>query len=260
MLKAYEFPNDDPVAFLTQIFADIRGWNDRRRDLRERTATERGQMVRERRLHGSSIKFGERAWRPLNQACQHLDAIDRIRGRNNAVALASVTVLARSALLAAAKTVYILAPEESTERHVCALSIANAELDSEERHISAMRRLHLADLGEDRLAEVTREHEAARHLVGAQLEALGQKPGRREADAQVIEKAVASLVLAHPISVAYAWQSGSAAAHASMYWHESQAADEAQTSPAWAMTQLVAPSVVMTDAAWQLWALRRDEP
>lgn len=262
------------VDFLDLARERVDTWNMWREDVAARTPSPDGQMIADHMKAGERAQLIHRSWRPLALASSHMGAAFELRGDHGAVWVATHQVMCRTALIGAAKVIYLLRPEAQAERITRALLLAQHEQSSIGRAIKESIRLteeaptdtrHDLDTMRDELIKQEGFHEEVSKeltmiLMGRHAEKQQAKGGI--GDGAVVKDAVS--VLSHDYSAlatsASSWHLGSMAAHVSMLWFDYQSEQEANIDPAEQLASMLLPPVLLTDAAWKLWEHRRSQP
>lgn len=263
--------------FLSAARASTKIWETNIRDLDYRTSLAGGQLEKDGQTATGLFQlsmYPQRAWRPVLQATNHLSAAFALNGDEEPKAVwpAPHAVLARSALLGSAKVVYLLRPNSSRERVRRALLLSQGELSGAlqlNKEIVDIADAATTDLDTDidllRRALHDRKRRTEK-LRGDLTEVLRKRGETRLAnngtgEGHIIKEAAQILnnegELLHAVT---SWHVGSLAAHSNLAGFEYFKELEENTSPGEALADILAPAVVLTNAAWQLWEHRRDEP
>lgn len=250
----------------------IEQWMASIQQISYRTPVAGGQMVHDQAEVGQA-DYGYRAWRPVQQATVHLDAAFALADEDQgAVWPTSHRLLARAALIGAAKVIYILRPNSSRERVTRALQLAQSELASIQRANTDLIRIvgaastDLVDnvdslrLELDDVPSRLRKHrlEIRDLLTGRGVPSKFAADGI--GDGLVLREAAEAFDDDHQrLAIATAWHEGSMAAHATMAAFTLHDQAESRALPEETFADILGPPVLLVHGAWQLWEHRRDE-
>lgn len=199
------------------------------------------------------------AWRAMAGGCEHLAFIAEYSRANDLdVRPKPFAVLARAALLGAAKAAYLLEPDSAQERRHRSLKLFTSEVSNTEKVLSDINLLPASERPDDYL----QADQEMQQLIDASKRALvaeGFKE-RTRIDETPLLLAVSHLLdigKGNPAAgVITSWRYTSGVAH-SMSWHWDLLPVDEDPSQQLAYT-IGAPGRLMEEA-WKLWELRRAE-
>ncbi|MBO1756871.1 hypothetical protein [Allobranchiibius sp. CTAmp26] len=94
----------------------------------------------------TEIDLGKQAWYPLLTACEVAGNVPVLFGPHGTdVRPMPLAVLMRTVLIGAAKSIYVLAPDDSSERQLRLLRVADVDLTDEVRSLTAAASLTGSD-------------------------------------------------------------------------------------------------------------------
>lgn len=198
------------------------------------------------------------AWRGLASAGEHAGLAHRVHQMSRGgVVMRPQMSLARGAMLSSARAIYLLQPQDGTERGVRAAQLANQEVKDARDYLKVLSEAREGDEEPDGLDAISRHFDAVKAAAEGVLAAAGRRPDSRM-DETALLKAVAPVLadgMEHPeFGVMSAWRKGSAAAHGRS-WVWGALPDDAH--PAQEFVTVWSVPLGLMGHAWTLWNLRR---
>lgn len=198
------------------------------------------------------------AWRALASAGEHAGLAQRVHQMSRGgVVMRPQMSLARGAMLSSARAIYLLQPDDGTERDVRAAQLANQEVKDARDYLKVLATAHQGDQEPDALQAISRYFDTVKEAAEGVLAASGRSPDSRMGETALL-KAVAPVLadgMEHPeYGVMSAWRKGSAVAHGRS-WVWGALPDDAH--PAQEFVTVWSVPLGLMGHAWTLWNLRR---
>lgn len=202
------------------------------------------------------INLAVLAWRSLASAGEHAGLAHWLhQSTGGGVVPRPQMSLARAAMLGAARAIYLLQPDDETERSLRAARLANQEVKDARDYLTVYASIQ-GDHGQG-VIDLRGYFDAVKAAAEKVLTDVGNKPDSHMDDTALLKKAAPVLAdgSEHPeLAVMSAWRKGSAVAHGRS-WIWGALPDHAH--PAEKFVTVWSVPVGLMGHAWVLWNLRR---
>lgn len=245
---------------------DLREWlamfdgylraSQRRDEITPQPSSDLEVMARDLTRVGDKTEVVRALWRPLATATEAGAAMGKFFDHLGGMNQTGVAALARIVLLGAARTIYLLAPDEEPTRTLRFLEVANGECDD---YIKALHAEYELDPKLHPLAASLNDVSARKTKIEDELAHRGYNRGRGVKEVVVLTTAAEHVKhlgvtdgkhqAPFPELVSLLWNDTSAVSHArGWHWDGPRA-----SSPADREVRLLVPSGSLLACAWELW-------